>query len=91
MKDNIHIAHSATVMTKIVQYDLPSLKREIKSTEKTITEALNKLEGFHKSEKSARATFLKECGNRADISEHELISLLRLNTLKQVQEIVPFY
>lgn len=61
-KENIHVAHSATVLIRIVQYDLPSVKREIKSNEKAITEALNKLESLHKSEQTALSTFAKECG-----------------------------
>ncbi len=90
LKGNLAIAHAGTVLTKILQYDLPVVKKEIKTLERAITDALVKHEGLCKQERSAEAAFLKECGEETKGSS-DTESLIKQNTLAQTGKLVELY
>lgn len=77
-KDNVSLAEAAQILQRLVQYEIPGLKKQIAKCDQTVSECSRKEQEYAKQASDCKKQFEKELaamGIKGDNMRHEIISL----------------
>lgn len=83
-KNAIHVAEGGKLLNQFTQYDIPSLKKNIQTNEKQITDILIKIQSCQRNSKELRVKFADTLKNTYNLSlSDKVIATLTQSELKE--------
>ncbi|RCN37098.1 hypothetical protein ANCCAN_17029 [Ancylostoma caninum] len=70
-KNNVYLAESAQILQRLVQYEIPGLKKQITKAEQSLADSVRKEKEYHKQAEDGRKLYEKEL-QRIGIQGHAL-------------------
>ncbi|XP_022655057.1 CDK5 regulatory subunit-associated protein 3-like isoform X2 [Varroa destructor] len=101
--DNVYLADAAQQLTRTINYEIPSMKRQINKNRQLQEESVSKEEAYLKSSAEVRTQFERECqklGIKGVHVKSELLSLLKelpgvfddvANSVAELKPAIDFY
>ncbi|CAB3396694.1 unnamed protein product [Caenorhabditis bovis] len=77
-KDNVFLAEAAQVLQRLVQYEIPALKRQIVKNDQAVSEAAKKYEDYGKQAEDSKKAYEKELGRMGLVGKSLRAELLAL-------------